>query len=99
MKLNTVTATKSNNLLLQPEVEVLMVLREWYRAKQTKDRVKERQEGYKEGFEAGRTAEREGTPIQSQTKRQRWELTQPTNLPLTTSISNSTPSPGPVGGM
>ena len=27
------------------------------------------------------------------------ELTHPTNLPFTTSISNSTPNPGPVGGM
>ncbi len=53
------------------ELEVLVVLREWYRAKKARDivRVREvgRQEGnreghqigYKEGFEAGRKAERE----------------------------------------
>ena len=41
------------------ELEVLMVLREWYRAKQAKDKVKERKKAYKEGFEAGRKAERE----------------------------------------
>ena len=41
------------------ELEVLVVLREWYRAKQAKDKVKERKKAYKEGFEAGRKAERE----------------------------------------
>ena len=57
------------------ELEVLVVLREWYRAKQAKDIVRVREEsleegrqegdreghqrGYKEGFEAGRKAERE----------------------------------------
>ncbi len=48
------------------ELEVLVVLREWYRAKKAKDIVRVREEGrreghqrgYKEGFEAGRNAER-----------------------------------------
>lgn len=45
------------------ELEVVVVLREWYREraarKRAEARQKERQEGYKEGFEAGRKAERE----------------------------------------
>ena len=52
------------------ELEVLMVLREWYRAKQARDRVKEREkaearfkegfeEGLEEGIERGRQLERE----------------------------------------
>ena len=61
------------------ELEVLVVLREWYRAKKAKDIVRVREEGrregnreghqrgYKEGFEAGRKAERKAH--QSEAKR------------------------------
>ena len=44
------------------ELEVLVVLREWYRAKQAKDRVKEREETeqrIREAYEQGRRDERE----------------------------------------
>ncbi len=48
------------------ELEVLMVLREWYRAKQAKDRIKEREiaearlkEEFEKGIERGRQLERE----------------------------------------
>ena len=48
------------------ELEVLMVLREWYRAKQAKDRVKEREkaearlkEEFEKGINLGRQLERE----------------------------------------
>ncbi len=48
------------------ELEVLMVLREWYRAKQAKDRIKEREkaearfkEAFEKGIERGRQLERE----------------------------------------
>ena len=48
------------------ELEVLMVLREWYRAKQAKDRVKEREkaearlkEEFEKGIKRGRQLERE----------------------------------------
>lgn len=53
------------------ELEVLVVLREWYRERAARKRAEERQKGreegdreghqrgYKEGFEAGRKAERE----------------------------------------
>ncbi len=63
------------------ELEVLVVLREWYRAKKAKDIVRIRKEsleegrqegnreghqrGYKEGFEAGRKAERESQAVSS----------------------------------
>ncbi len=48
------------------ELEVLMVLREWYRAKQAKDRIKEREkaearlkEEFEKGVNLGRQLERE----------------------------------------
>ena len=63
------------------ELEVLVVLREWYRAKKAKDIVRIRKEsleegrqegnreghqkGYKEGFAAGRKAEREARQSKS----------------------------------
>ena len=63
-------ATKRTNLPSETtiiELEVLVVLREWYRDRAARKREEARrgghqkghQEGYKEGFEAGRRTERE----------------------------------------
>ena len=41
------------------ELEVLVVLREWYRDRAARKKEEARRKGYKEGFEAGRKAERE----------------------------------------
>ncbi len=51
------------------ELEVLVVLREWYREYAARKRAEAREEGhqrgYKEGFEAGRKAEREAQAVSS----------------------------------
>ena len=69
------TATKRVNPPSETiiELEVLVVLREWYRERAAGNRAEARQKGreeghqrgYKEGFEAGRKAEREAQAVSS----------------------------------
>ena len=47
------------------ELEVLVVLREWYRERAARKREEARREAYKKGFEAGRKAEREALAVSS----------------------------------